>query len=213
MIQDEIILKEKKIPVKIIFKKIKNVYFRFDDNGFLVVSASISLSLKKIKKLIIENEDAIYKLYLKKEKKKDEEGIIRLLGLKYKLEVSEDFKQVLFSDGSIKTPSINALNDYLKKITHQVFIEETEKIKRIMPNIPNFSLKIRKMKTRWGVCNYVKNTVTLNSELIKYQREIIDYVIVHELSHFTYHNHSKEFWDYVKIYFPDYKKARKELRR
>ena len=81
-----------------------------------------------------------------------------------------------------------------------------------MPNIPEFQLRIRKMKTRWGVCNYVKKTVTLNSELIKYERTIIDYVIIHEFSHFTHHNHGKEFWALVGTYYPEYKKARKELR-
>ena len=68
------------------------------------------------------------------------------------------------------------------------------------------------MKSRWGVCNYVKKTVTLNSELIKYERSIIDYVIVHEFSHFTHYDHSTAFWALVSTYYPDYKKARKELR-
>ena len=81
-----------------------------------------------------------------------------------------------------------------------------------MPNIPLFTLRIRKMKTRWGVCNYMKKIVTLNSELIKYDRDIIDYVIVHEFSHFTHHDHSSSFWNLVNIYYPEYKKARKELR-
>ena len=81
-----------------------------------------------------------------------------------------------------------------------------------MPNIPKFTLKIRKMKTRWGVCNYIKNTVTLNSELIKYERNIIDYVIIHEFSHFTHHDHSAAFWSLVAKYYPNYKLARKELR-
>ena len=40
------------------------------------------------------------------------------------------------------------------------------------------------MKTRWGVCNRGNNTITLNSLLIRYEKDIIDYVIYHELSHF-----------------------------
>ena len=96
--------------------------------------------------------------------------------------------------------------------TKKILKEEINKVLKIMPNIPEFTLKIRKMKTRWGVCNYVKKIVTLNSELIKYERNIIDYVIIHEFCHFTYHDHSTSFWRLVSMYYPEYKKARKELR-
>ena len=79
-------------------------------------------------------------------------------------------------------------------------------------NIPYPNLKIRKMKTRWGVCNRKNNNVTLNSELIKYGYDQIDYVITHELSHFVHFNHSKDFWMTVSKYCPNYKKIRKSLK-
>ena len=68
------------------------------------------------------------------------------------------------------------------------------------------------MKTRWGVCNRRDNSVTLNSELIKYDLTKLDYVIVHELSHFIHFNHSKSFWNLVEKYSPNYKKIRKDLK-
>ena len=68
------------------------------------------------------------------------------------------------------------------------------------------------MTTRWGVCNRKTNTVTLNLELYKYEDKALDYVIVHELSHFIHFNHSKEFWSVVEKYFPDYKKVRQYLK-
>ena len=119
----------------------------------------------------------------------------------------------IFKDnGIIYAESLEKLNKYIAELTNQIFKEEIKKVLKIMPNIPEFTLRIRKMKTRWGVCNYIKKTVTLNSELIKYERSIIDYVIVHEFSHFTHHDHSAAFWKLVGTYYPDYKKARKELR-
>ena len=68
------------------------------------------------------------------------------------------------------------------------------------------------MTTRWGVCNKKTKTITLNSELIKYSIDKLDYVIIHELSHFIHFNHSKEFWLLVSKYCPRYKEIRKELR-
>ncbi len=78
--------------------------------------------------------------------------------------------------------------------------------------IPFPKLKIRKMKTRWGVCNKRDNSVTLNAKLIKYSLREIDYVIIHELSHFVHFDHSREFWETVSKYMPLYKKAVKVLK-
>ena len=47
--------------------------------------------------------------------------------------------------------------------------------------------------------------------LIHYKPELIDYVIVHELSHFKFMDHSSNFWNEVSKHYPNYKKARKEL--
>ena len=80
-------------------------------------------------------------------------------------------------------------------------------------NIPYPKLKIRNMKTRWGVCNRKDNSVTLNLELIKKDQEFLNYVIVHELSHFVHFDHGKEFWLTVEKYCPDYKRVRKELKK
>ena len=68
------------------------------------------------------------------------------------------------------------------------------------------------MSTRWGVCNRKLKRVTLNSLLIRYPLEALDYVIIHELSHFVHFDHSKEFWNLVSKYCPNYKQLRKEMR-
>ena len=68
------------------------------------------------------------------------------------------------------------------------------------------------MTTRWGVCNIKSMTVTLNFELIKKDVSLIDYVIIHELCHFKYMNHSNDFWREVEKYYPYHKMARKMLR-
>ena len=77
--------------------------------------------------------------------------------------------------------------------------------------IPYPSLKIRKMTTRWGVCNVSRKTITLNLELIKRDTKYLDYVIIHELSHLIYGDHSKGFWSLVEENMKDYKKYRKEM--
>ena len=78
--------------------------------------------------------------------------------------------------------------------------------------IPSPNLKIRKMKSRWGVCNTKNKNVTLNYELYRWDIKCLDYVIVHELSHFIHPNHSSSFWKLVSKYCPNYKEIRKEMR-
>ena len=73
-------------------------------------------------------------------------------------------------------------------------------------------LKFRKMKSRWGSCSSDRN-ITLNSELIKLKKDLIDYVVVHELAHLMYMNHSKEFHKLVNDHLPNSKKLREELRQ
>ncbi len=68
------------------------------------------------------------------------------------------------------------------------------------------------MTSRWGVCNTKLKVITLNSDLIYYRRDLIDYVIVHEMCHFYEGNHSDKFWYQVGLRYPDYKIARKRLR-
>ncbi len=78
-------------------------------------------------------------------------------------------------------------------------------------NIDKPVLKMRKMKSRWGSCNYVKGIITLNKNLIYCTKEQIYYVIVHEFAHLLVHNHSEDFYNIVKIYVPDYKRIIKEM--
>ena len=73
-------------------------------------------------------------------------------------------------------------------------------------------IRIKNIKYAWGSCTSNKN-ITINYELIKYEEEIIKYVIVHELCHLKYMNHSKEFWKLVEANIPNYKELRKKLKK
>jgi predicted metal-dependent hydrolase len=78
-------------------------------------------------------------------------------------------------------------------------------------NLSYNDIKFKKMKSRWGSCSS-KKTLTFNTQLIKVEKELIDYVVVHELSHLVFMNHSKEFHNLVEQYLADSKRYRQKLK-
>ena len=73
-------------------------------------------------------------------------------------------------------------------------------------------LKCRVMTSKWGVCYTKKNRITISSYLFHYPLECLEYIIVHEMTHFIVPNHSKRFYELVAGRMPDYKNAQKRLK-
>lgn len=78
-------------------------------------------------------------------------------------------------------------------------------------NIKKNKICIKAQKTKWGSCSSLKN-LNFNYRIIEKRLDIIDYLIVHELSHTVYMNHSKQFWNYIQNIIPNYKILQKELK-
>lgn len=206
-----VILKDLKVEVEIIHKDNKNIYFRIRDNR-LVITCSPFVPKREIEKLIKKNEDSLYHMYQKEQKRQERGVCFTYLGKPLVKVYDETLKSVTIDDDFIYLKDEKTFVNWYKKECLKIFGARIEYWLPSFPNIPKFSLRIRQMRTRWGVNNVTKCIITLNSELLKYDVSLIDYVIVHELCHFYEANHSSRFWDQVSIRYPDYKMARKKLR-
>lgn len=78
-------------------------------------------------------------------------------------------------------------------------------------SIPYKKCEAKKLKSRWGSCDSLNN-ITLNIYLIQLDWALIDYVILHELTHTVHKHHQTDFWQYLENILPDYKERRKLLK-
>ncbi len=196
-------------PIVIIRKDNKNTYLRVKD-GKIIVTTNYLVGNSKVKKLIEDNASFIIK-NLDKYNNRLSDTSFKLFGKNY--DIVYGLPNTEISDNKIYTTDDKTFSKYLFKYINSVYQDRLNYWYNLFEEkIPIPNLKIRKMTSRWGVCNIKNHNVTLNLELSKYNMECLDYVIVHELSHFVYPNHSKEFWNLVSKYYLDYKKIRKQLK-
>ena len=206
------IIDDKEYEVIITKKNNKNIYIRVQEDLKIYVSTSRFTTKIEIKRLLDNNVDSIKKMINSQIKKNKKNEFFNYLGNSYEVFI-DDVDEIKFLDDAIFVPSKEYLDKWLKKEIKKLFQERLDyNYNRYKENIPYPKLKIRTMKTRWGVCNIKDNSVTLNTKLIEYDTEKLDYVIIHELSHFIHFNHSKLFWKQVEKYTTNYKKIRKELK-
>lgn len=193
-------------------KNIKNMYLRIKDDLKIYITAPILITNKMIINFITNNEKYILKRINKIKEKEKNGDKFKYLGKYYDIVYTND-KSVEFGESKVFVGKDIDIDKFYKKMAKKEFLERLDIIyQRFNKTVPYPSLKIRKMTTRWGVCNVKLKAVTLNQELIKYGYDAIDYVIVHELCHFYESNHSSKFWNKVNYYYSNYKEIRKELK-
>jgi len=199
-------------PTSVIVKRksIKNIYFKWNDDD-LIVTCNNYLSSQEIEKIIKKNTPSLMKLKQRTPKSTLKNNEMYYLGEKHVIEY--DGVSKTYIDGNkIISKDETELAKFLNYQCNVIFNSRLERIKSQFTELPEFRLRIRHMTSRWGVCNTRSMTVTINSELIKKDVSLIDYVIIHELCHFKHMNHSADFWREVEKYYPYHKMARKMLR-
>ena len=88
--------------------------------------------------------------------------------------------------------------------------ERVKKYQEQIGEAPNL-IKVKKQKKRWGSCSSKRN-LNFNWKLIMAPMSVVDYIVVHELAHLKYPNHSKEFWQLVEAVIPNYEEKQEWLR-
>ena len=113
-----------------------------------------------------------------------------------------------------KNRNIRVLTDAeLAELKRQALIVVPARVRAYAPlvGVTFGRITVRSQKTRWGSCS-AKGNLNFNLSLMRAPLEVLDYVVVHELTHRKHMNHSKEFWADVARVMPEYKLAEKWLK-
>lgn len=211
-------------------KRIKNCYISVKD-GQVKVKVPIKISKPKIEEMLEKRSDWILE-HVKKQsqnaqapKKYVDGEIFKVLGKEAVLNISYEKIQkpklrFLFRKLKVTLPEQYQENakEQVQKMLEQFYDELAEKevekaMKKVTKKVgiePN-QYKVKKLKSTWGNCSTTKN-ISINKNVVMYSRNAIEYVCLHEICHLQNMDHSKNFWNMVEKYMPDYKKAEEELK-
>jgi len=193
----------------------------------VLVKAPIDSSIEKIKEKIIKKAPWIIKqqsFFLSFHPRTTERKFISgethlYLGRQYLLKVEVSDSESVKLKGKYIEVKAKDKSNAKRLITDWYYYQAQSKFKAITQElISNFkkykvepkSIILREMPKRWGSCT-AKGKIILNPELIKAPKGCIEYVIIHELCHLVYHDHTQKFIDLQTTEMPDWEKWKMKL--
>lgn len=201
----------------LIYKNIKSLYMKVEQ-GRLVVKAPLLTPLNFIENNIIKYQNRIikqinqfqpYALY-------QDHGYVMIFHKQYSLVVRDLQKRQCQIHNDSLYVYHHDIEKTVEKFLKQKLLDYLEE--RIIYYLAtSFDLdmphiEVKKYKGRWGSCYYKEQRVSFHLSLIHLEKNLIDYVIVHELTHFLQPNHSKQFYLEIEKRMPDYKTRQQRLK-
>ncbi len=203
--------------MKIIRSKRKTLSLQITEDAKLVIRASYTMNKRTIYQIIMKHKgwiekkqkDMINRSKLLGHKFVDNEEFF-YLGNRYKLQIVKDQKiPLIFDDNFFLSERYldNAREIFLKwyKLKSYEIISERVSAYATKYGFKFGKLRITNARKRWGSCSSNGN-LNFSWRLVMAPIEVIDYVVVHEFTHLVERNHSKSFWEKVRMIYPEYEK-------
>lgn len=208
-----------------ISKRARNLSIKINADGEVVVTSPRFMPKFLIKQFVQKSQnwiDVQQKKMIKQKQhslnsvnifaKKYEKIIIHDLNKKLGIFINKQKLVINLINPNIPKKTINhKINTFLKNTATKYIVPRTHQLAKKMELDFN-KITLREQTTRWGSCSSKKN-LNFNWHLVHFSPEIIDYVIIHELSHLKHLNHSSRFWQFVKQHDPAYSQHRGFLKR
>ena len=230
----EIVLNGKRIEYDLQRKDVKNINLRIKADRTIFLSANSRVSQEVIEEFIESKSEYILKAlahyeelakYAPKPKQYVDGETFRVLGHDRRLKVIEGKRNKVEYDESYITLTVKNPGDFtLKKKLIDRWLMNICKdtiqslCDAIYPKFQKYgvvypSVRYRNMVSRWGSCQPKRCVLTFNYALVEAPISCIEYVVVHEFTHFLQPNHSKKFYQQLAMFMPDWEERKKILEK
>lgn len=208
------------IPYEIVRSHRKTLALTIDNEARLIVRAPMQLGedvicdfIKKKSRWITDKQRQVkdYATMQSAFVLEDGENVL-YFGKSYAV-LRKDVQEVTPEGSFLLVPEdmmLDGFADWMKMQGENVIRERVDYYANLM-GVKYASVKMSEAKRRWGSCG-AGNTLNYAWRLVMCPQSVIDYVVVHELSHITYKDHSAKFWTRVATVMPNYKEAQDWLR-
>ena len=177
------------IDYTIVRSQRRSIGFEVRPGGKITVRIPMRASVNSVKEIIEDKKDWLYEMYLKQKDKIDTDSL---------------------REAERNDPRTAYLEKKYRQAAKRYIYERVEYYIDMIGGHYS-SIRIGDQKTRWGSCSN-NGTLSFSWRLMLAPPRVLDYVVIHEICHLTYMDHSKNFWDLVSVYDPDYKEHRKWLK-
>ncbi len=213
-------LDEETIEIVLEKKKIKRLYLKVKKDGTILISAPVNASMDYIMDFLDSRKKWLKDKLQHVSGIRDKNRKVYFLGeeIDHTYTYSVEYS-ILFRDKILMLTGPQ-WNDEI--FEHMKTAWYKQQARRILPEIArevvmkyNFPqdvvFNVRKMKSRLGTCYSNRRMINLNSELIKMEIPVIEFIILHELCHLKQPNHGKRFYNLLTMLMPDWKKRKKRI--
>ncbi len=210
---------------KIIRTKRKTIALQITDDATLIVRAPFKASDESIMRVVSKHKNWIQQKKREIESRNPKyapkefvsgEGFL-FLGKYYKLEIGEDQKEPLIFDNKFhlsKRALLQVKDLFVTWYKNMAYEKISERVKGYAQKsgLKYKKVNITDAQKRWRSCGHNGN-LNFSWRLIMAPLPVIDYAVVHELAHLEEKNHTRVFWNKVKILMPDYEKHKDWLKK
>jgi len=208
-------------PYKLIRSKRKTLALTVDEQARLVVRAPLKMSQKDIEAFI---EKKAQWIALRQRQVTEDAARYQVFGLAEGQSIllfgephvvhQSNVTKIKVEDKLIQVPQSTTLEGFTKwmRLKGKKTISARVSYYAERMGLSYATVRVSNARRRWGSCG-AKNTLNFSWRLVMCPPWVIDYVVVHELCHITFKNHSSQFWQYVAKQMPHYKEARHWLKQ
>ena len=200
-------------PYIVCYKSIRRIYIRYQAPCFLV-SAPYRTPHRTILHLSQLHEQRLVKLVNTRKQGLTNGSVIPILGVSYSIEFGE---KPLLDGAQFIVQKDHALEQVLELAKPLLWEHMNQRVlyyhRKMHPdkNLPEILLK--KVKGYYGRYHAKKHQVTFNQQLVFFDLDLIDYVVVHELAHLSALHHQPGFYRVVENILPDYRQLHRRLKK